>query len=271
MSTLDLDAYCARIGYVGPRTPTLDTLRALHALQPTAIPFENLDPLLGISPPLDSQSLQAKLIEGQRGGYCYEQNLLFKHALEVLGFPVTGLAARVLWGRQDDAITARSHMLLLVEADGEQLIADVGFGGQTLTGPLRLELDAVQDTPHEPFRLVEYDGDFLLQTKIRDVWKSLYRFDLQRQQLIDYELSSWYLSNHPQSHFVTGLRVARTLPGRRLNLLGKELTIHTLGEESMTRTMSSVDELCHVLESIFSIQLPAHPHLQERLARIVEN
>src|SRR5690606_30227601 len=165
--SFDLDAYLKRIRYTGPHTPTLNTLRAIHALHPAAIPFENLNPLLRIPVTLDPASLHAKLVEAKRGGYCFEQNLLFKDALEAIGFPVTGLAARVIWNRGEDAITSRSHMLLLVEIEGEQYIADVGFGGQTLTAPLRLELDVEQETPHEPFRLIEHDGDFLLQAKIR--------------------------------------------------------------------------------------------------------
>ena len=47
VGTIDLAAYCARIGYSGPRSPTIETLRALHALHPAAIPFENIDVLLG--------------------------------------------------------------------------------------------------------------------------------------------------------------------------------------------------------------------------------
>jgi N-hydroxyarylamine O-acetyltransferase len=42
----DLGAYLERIGYAGPRT-AIDTLEAEHALPPAAIPFENLNPLLG--------------------------------------------------------------------------------------------------------------------------------------------------------------------------------------------------------------------------------
>ncbi len=265
----DLDAYFKRIRYTGPRTPTLSTLRAIHALHPAAIPFENLNPLLRIPVTLDTASLQAKLIHSKRGGYCFEQNLVLKNALESIGFPVTGLAARVIWNKSDDAITSRSHMVLLVEVEGEQYIADVGFGGQTLTAPLRLELDTEQETPHEPYRLIEHDGDFLLQAKIRDEWKSMYRFDLQRQYLVDYEVSSWYLSNHPQSAFVTGLRVARAVPGRRFNLLGKELTTHTLGAQSKTHTLTSVDELCDTLETIFGIELPEHPDLRKRLGEML--
>src|SRR3712207_6616725 len=94
---MDLDSYFERIGYTGTRTPTLDTLRAIHLLHPRTIPFENLDPLLGRPVRLDAAFLRAKLIAERRGGYCYEHNLLLKDVLEALGYPVRPLAARVMW------------------------------------------------------------------------------------------------------------------------------------------------------------------------------
>ncbi|MGF1627728.1 MAG: arylamine N-acetyltransferase, partial [Alphaproteobacteria bacterium] len=152
---LDLPAYCARIGYDGPREPTLSVLRALHRAHAQAIPFENLDPFLGRPVHLESAPLYGKLLAGGRGGYCFEQNRLFADALEGLGFAVTGLAARVLWNGPEDAVTPRSHMLLRVDFGDDVWIADVGFGAMTLTAPLRLVRDQVQETPHEPFRLLQ--------------------------------------------------------------------------------------------------------------------
>jgi hypothetical protein len=70
---IDRDAYFERIGYDGARKPTLDTLRALHRLQPQVVAFENLDPLLGRPVRLDAPSLEQKLVHGGRGGYCFEQ------------------------------------------------------------------------------------------------------------------------------------------------------------------------------------------------------
>ena len=144
-----------------------------------------------------------------RGGYCYEQNLLFREVLKTLGFAVTGLAARVLWNVPEGVVLPRTHMLLLIDIDGAPHVADVGFGGQTLTGPLRLEPDVEQATPHEPFRLVRSGEQFVMQSKIRESWFSLYRFDLQEQLPPDYEVYNWYVSTHPQSIFVNGLLAGR--------------------------------------------------------------
>ena len=60
---IDLDAYLRRIGYVGGRAPTLDTLAALHLCHAQTIAFENLDPLLGRPVALDAASLERVLSE----------------------------------------------------------------------------------------------------------------------------------------------------------------------------------------------------------------
>ncbi|MES3014741.1 MAG: arylamine N-acetyltransferase, partial [Pseudomonadota bacterium] len=78
---IDLDAYFRRIAYSGPRTPTLDALSAILAGHTAAIPFENMDALLGSAPLLAPAALQAKLVDQRRGGYCYEQNALLRLAL----------------------------------------------------------------------------------------------------------------------------------------------------------------------------------------------
>lgn len=94
--TVDLDGYCRRIGYDGPREPTLAVLRDLARLHTLAIPFESLDPLLGRAPKLDAGALEAKLVDGRRGGYCFEHNTLLQHVLITLGFEARALGARIL-------------------------------------------------------------------------------------------------------------------------------------------------------------------------------
>lgn len=266
---IDLDAYFQRIGYDGERTPTLTTLRAIHTLHATTIPFENLSPLLRQPVRLDLASLQDKLIHQGRGGYCFEQNLLLRAVLLALGFQVRGLAARVRWNVPDEVITARGHMLLRVDLDGEVYLADVGFGGLTLTAPLALICDREQSTPHEPFR-ISADGDgYLMQAQVGSTWKSLYRFDLQEQHLPDYEVSNWYLSNHPSSHFVTGLMAARPDADRRYALRNNQLAIHHLNSETERRLLTSVADVRAVLHDAFRIRLPQIPQLDPALQRLI--
>lgn len=265
----DLAAYFERIGYGGPAVPRLETLREIHRLHPQEIAFENLNPLLRWPVLLDIRSLQHKLVTQRRGGYCYEHNLLLKHALERVGFRVAGLAARVLMNSPEDAIRPRTHMLLQVDVDDELWIADVGFGGMTLTAPLRLVEHVPQSTPHESFRLTRLGGDYALQAEVRGEWRTLYRFDLQEQVLPDYELTSWYLSNNPESHFVQRLIAARTAPQRRYALRQNELAIHELNGETVRRSLTSADALRETLSDTFGIALPRSDELDAKLVQIV--
>ena len=265
---IDLNAYFARIGHAGATTPSLETLRELVLLQPQAIPFENLNPLLGLPVLLDPASLERKILHEGRGGYCFELNLLLKLALEAIGFNVHGLAARVLWNQPEDAVTPRSHMLLRVPIDGEEYIVDSAFGGMTMTGVLRLEPDVEQATPHEPFRLLREPSGYLrLQAGVRGEWMPLYRFDLQEQFPPDYEFSNYYLSTHPRSHFKSNLYAGRIEARRRLALHNSQFNIHHLGGPSATRILTSAAELREVLERDFLIKLPESPELERVLTR----
>lgn len=266
---ISLNAYFKRIGYEGDRTATLDTLRRLHELHPQALAFENLNPLLRIPVLLDTESLVQKLVQNKRGGYCFEQNLLFKAVLEALGFNVKGLAARILWNVPEGRITPRSHMLLLVEVEGNPYIADVGFGGLTLTAPLQLEPDTVQETPHEPFRLHQAGDQYIIKSKIRNEWKPLCRFGLEEVFLPDYEVSNWYLSNNPESHFVTGLIAARTEPGRRYALRNNKLSVHHLNGETDQTTLTSAAEIRKVLKDVFLLEPPEVDQLEIALEQLV--
>ena len=79
----------------------------------------------------------------------------------------------------------------------------------------------------------------------------MYRFDLQEQLLPDYEVTNWYLSNHPGSHFVTGLVVARPDRDRRYVLRNREFAVHHLNGGTERRVLATTSELLATLEWCF--------------------
>jgi N-hydroxyarylamine O-acetyltransferase len=263
--SIDLDAYLRRVGWHGAVAADLATLHGLAIAHVAASPFENLNPLLGLPVELDPAALEQKLVHDGRGGYCFEQNLLFAEALRAIGFEVSGLIARVLWQHPEDAVTAQTHMLLRVELDGESWLADVGFGGQVLTGALRLQADIEQATGHEPFRLVVRDGDWRMQSLVRGQWLSLYRFDLRPSRAIDYAAANHYVSTYPASRFVNNLVAARTTIDRRLSLLNHEFTVHRLDREPERHALTNSAEIRRVLEQEFLLRLPQNADLIRRL------
>ncbi|NLG56546.1 MAG: arylamine N-acetyltransferase [Rhodococcus sp.] len=252
MTSSGLDRYLRRIGYSGPLTPTLETVNAIVAHHTRSIPFENLDPFRGVPNKLDLPSLYAKLVDGGRGGYCYEQNLLLADILSQLGFTFDRLAARVVWGLPEDEVRARTHMLLLVDVEGTRRVVDVGFGGMMLTGTLVLDTAEPQQTPLEPFCLVQRPTptgvEYIQQALVNDEWLPIYRFDLHPQLPVDYVPTNWYLSTSPDSHFVTGLLAARAESDRRYALRDLRFTVHHFGGDSQRRMLASAGELREVLE-----------------------
>lgn len=264
---LDLDAYLHRIAYSGPREPTLATLRALQAQHARNIPFENLDTLLGREVKLDIESLERKLVASGRGGYCFEQNTLFAHALAALGIPTTALAARVLWDRPAGEVRPRSHMVLLAEVREGRYLCDVGFGGLTPTGPLALTPDLEQETPHETFRVLSADGELVVEAHVRGQWKRLYRFDLQPQQPCDIEVLNFFVMGHAESPMAGRLLAARSEPGRRFALLNGSLSTHHANASSEQRQVRSVAELREVLRESFALNAPEGSDVDAALAR----
>jgi N-hydroxyarylamine O-acetyltransferase len=199
----DLDAYLERIG--------LDhraSLAELHRAHACSIPFENLDPHRGVPASLDPDDLQRKLVRERRGGYCFEQNLLLKHALEALGADVEPMLARVTLGAARDAVRPRSHLLLRVEAEGGVWHADVGFGAGTLLEPIPFGPGQANEQAGWRFRVVEVGEELMLQCFERSEWLDLYRFRPEPVPMVDIETSNWFTSTHPRSPFVTGLIVA---------------------------------------------------------------
>jgi N-hydroxyarylamine O-acetyltransferase len=199
----DLDAYLARIGLRG--RPDLVELHRAHV---TTIPFENLDPQRGIPVSLALDDLEPKLVGRRRGGYCFEQNLLLKAALEALGAEVQMLLARVRVGAAPGTPRPRTHLVLRVRAGGEDWHADVGFGHGTLIEPIPFGAGGVHEQLEWRFRVVEDGSELVLQTLRGSHWIDLYGFDPEPAPLVDVELSNWFTSTHPGSPFVTGLIVS---------------------------------------------------------------
>ena len=256
-SDFDLDAYLCRIEYSGPRAPTLAVLGALCSAHPAAIPFENIDPLLGRPPSLRIADVQAKLVGAQRGGYCFEHNALLRQALLALGFGVTALAARVAWMAPPGLPTRpRTHMLLMVEPEGERCIVDGGFGGHLINVPLRLEAQQVQSSPASDMRLMQSQGLFTLESRLPEGWAPLYRFTLEPNLPADYEPLNWFTATHPTSIFRHNLLMERLTPRTRANLLNDRLTLRTVGEAPRVQRIASAQEFGQAMREVFGLHLP---------------
>ncbi len=251
---LELEAYLARIGYSGRLQPDHAVLQAIHLAHATHIPFENLDILLKRPIRLDLTSLQAKLVTGGRGGYCFEQNLLFSAVLQRLGFSVTQLAARVLYRNRRKL--ARTHMLLLVDVEGAPWLADVGFGLEGLLLPVPFGGAREVRQFAWTYRAVEAGGEWILQSLRNGSWMDLYSFSLEPQLAIDFEPANHYTATHPDSRFVRTLTVQLPTPEVRYMLRNREFMLDR-GATFTRRVLADDDELLAVLAETFGLRFPA--------------
>ena len=273
MADIDVTGYFGRVAYTGPTEPTLDVLIALVAAHNRSIPFENLDPVMGVPVvDLESDALFGKLVGRRRGGYCYEQNGLMAYVLSQLGFAVDLLGGRVVWMNTSGTLPAMTHLTLAVTVpgvDGRYLV-DVGFGGQTLSSPIRLEAGPVQQTRHEPYRLREHGDGYMLESEIRNTWEPLYMFTTRPQPLIDRVVGSWYVSTYPESGFVTGLSAALVTDDARWNLRGRNLAVHSGGDTERIR----FDTAAQVLEALtdrFGIDLTGLGDVEARVNQVLDS
>lgn len=255
---IELARYLARIGLAGPCPPTLDTLHALTAAHAQAIPFENIDVLLGRPIHLEPAALFDKLVSDRRGGYCFEQNGLLLAVLQQLGFDVRPLGARVRLNQPDRRVpTPRTHMLLEVRVDGSAWITDVGVGTGSLTRALRLQPDVEQPTPHDTRRLQREAGRWYHQLRHHQAWVDVYEFTEDELPFIDRKVGNWYTSTHPDSTFRHRLTAARAAPdGSRWTLANLQLSQHRHDGSAYNETLGSAPALREALDQHFGIHLP---------------
>jgi arylamine N-acetyltransferase len=224
---------------------------------------------------LGAAALSDKMVRRKRGGYCFEHNGLMRYVLAGLGFDVQALTARVVWmnpaGLQGPP-PPLTHQLLAVRIPGDQqrYLVDVGFGGQTLTSPIRFAAGEVQQTRHEPYRVLEYGAGHVLETLIGDRWQPLYLFTDEPRPLIDLQLGSWYVSTHPASKFVTGLAASIITDEARWNLGGRHLTVHHRDGRSERTRLANASAVLEVLMNRFGLDVGGLGDVHLRITRVLD-
>ena len=224
MTMMKLEAYLDRIHYTGPRTADYATLYQLHRAHLLAIPYENLDIHLGRTLPLDLDHIYTKIVEQQRGGWCYEMNGIFAWALRELGFTVTLLGSTVGAPAQG-ADGDWDHLVLLVQLDQPWLV-DVGFGNGILE-PLPLTVGDYQQG-FLAYRLEQQDDKWFFHNH-PDSGPG-YGFTLLARDYTGFAPRCHELQTSPESGFVRATVCFRFTPYGFVGLRGAVLKLYRAGE-----------------------------------------
>lgn len=237
-------------------------LQRAHRL---AIPFENLDIPLGRGISIDPAHVFDKLVTRRRGGYCFEQNQVFLRALLAMEFVARPLLARV-W-LMAESTPPLTHTFSLVNIDGQEWIADAGFGG-SFSPPMPLEDGAtVQMADGTAHRLVRREHDWMLERagdpaatdgRTRDTrdWQPQYSFTTAPVEAIDLELSNHWTSTRPGTRFLTMQIVSLILPDGFATLSDGKLSLHRAGVTT-SRGLENPADYRTVLANIFGLELSA--------------
>jgi N-hydroxyarylamine O-acetyltransferase len=238
MTSFDLDAYLSRIGVHGggpsafakaaadksdPPLP-LDAVAALMRAHMAAIPFENLDVLLGRGVRIDLPSVFDKLVTARRGGYCFEHGTLFQAALQAMGIEATAHAARVLL-LVPKAQAPRTHMFLTIVDGGRTWVLDPGFGGHGPLVPVPLVEGEEAHHARDMHRLVRREGEWVLESAIGGAMTPLWTSSLEPQLPVDFALANHYVATYPESPFVTRLMIRALTPGGRVSAMNRDVTV----------------------------------------------
>jgi N-hydroxyarylamine O-acetyltransferase len=209
--------------------------------------------------PFEIDAAFEKIVEGGRGGWCYEMNGLFGWVLRELGFQVDFVAAAVDRDRRGNA-ASMNHLALVVRLD-KPFLADVGFGNGML-GPTPLI--------EGPFN----DGRFGFRlTKSGDWWRfhnhrhngATYDFTEEARDYAAFEHTARMLATTAESPFVQNLVVSRLTEDGMMSITNAAFSVFSstgMCEESAPNAR----ELARLLDEHFGLRVDNAEGLWLRVA-----
>jgi N-hydroxyarylamine O-acetyltransferase len=226
----------------------LNGLQKSHLL---TVPFENLDIHCGRR--IDLKQTYTKIVERNRGGFCYELNGLFFELLKSIGFKAKLVSARVYdkntgFGQEFD------HMVIIVTINGNKYLTDVGFG-EFAFYPLKIELDKLLEDPRGKFKISIYDNTYLLVSKIEEN-ESIPQYlfsEIERQPEDFYEMCVYHQTS-PDSHFTQKRICSLPTENGRITISGNTLKI-TVDKNVTERILTDKDDFNKALWNYFKIKI----------------
>ena len=250
---MNILAYLDRIHCAGPIPVTAEGLQTVTQAHLRAIPFENL--LLtdeGAEPSLETEDLFRKIVENNRGGYCFELNKLFFLLLTELGFDCRSVAARVINNRPEPCPI--SHRAVVVTVEGKRYFCDVGFGGAGPKGILPLDDGPEQIVAGQPFHIsYEEDGIAICTYENGELWRVL-KFKDEPWLDVDFATLNRYYATYHHSPFLLKRILYITTEDGWKSLIHQTFTRMTGGTKIVTEL--EPDQVKAVIAAEFNLAVP---------------
>lgn len=231
----------------------IEFLRELQSKHIARYSFNSLAAVLGHDISLDLEDIFNKIVEKQRGGYCFEHNKLVLNVLAQLGFDVRLLMAKVIYNRDVDV--ARTHRVTLLNLSGDDYIVDAGFGHLGARFPVKLELGLEQDQGDGVYRIVKNSHhDYCYQVFKEDAFFTLYTFNLHHYSEAECLPAHYYSHKSPDAAFVNNMVVCRKFYNDILSLRNSEF-FRISNNETVATIITSAKQLHQIFTETFELDL----------------
>ncbi|MEU9448681.1 arylamine N-acetyltransferase [Streptomyces sp. NPDC048277] len=242
-----VDKYLEYLGYAQRPAPTLQTLRDVHRRHLSRVQYDTLH-ALRLDPDnmadMDLDDTFDNVVLGEQGGMCLQLNTLFDRLLTGLGFRATVVAGGT-WIPGNVFYPDPEHMLMLVDVDGAQWLADVGHAGVSFVEPLRFA-PGVQVQDGCEFQLLRQDGYHVLQTRTKGKdWRMTFRFTTRPRTPKDWDGVG---EGQGPGVLASVRRRRRAVPGGQVTLTKNLFTVVEDGVEQTRLLRDPADER-HVIDT----------------------
>ena len=249
---MDVQKYLDRIQFSKNLICTDEVLKSIHQLHVHQIPFENLDIYYKKIFNLDIESVFKKVVINNRGGFCYELNLLFDWLLNSIGFTSRIISARIF---NDDGTLGPQfdHMCVYVKTNSDFLV-DVGFGDLFVL-PLEIK-NGVQFDGRNYFQIEKLEkNDFLLSMSADGIdFKKKYIFNLEFVNAKDFESICFDKQTNPSSYFVQNVICTKPTKTGRITIFNNKF-IEKITDSRFETPINDNEEMKIFLKEKFRIEI----------------
>jgi len=249
---MDTDKYLKRIKFTGNIKVDDETFFDLHERHVMQVPFENLDIHYKRSFDLEFNKVFKKIVDNQRGGFCYELNYLFSNLLNELGF-ISKIISSQIFTATGVPGPLYDHMSVYVKTDKEYL-ADVGFGDLFIR-PLEIK-EGVQTDGRSLFKIEKYDTEnyLLLMSEDGIDFQKKYIFNLNEVNIECFQPLCFDKQTNPYSYFVQNVICTKPTTTGRITIFNNKL-IETFNDEKLETLIDDDSQLRAQLHKNFNITL----------------
>lgn len=249
---MNYETYLARFHAKLIHNHSYEELAELQRLHMQHIPFENLDVIRREPIYLNLNRIYNKIVNQNRGGYCYEVNGLFHWLLGELGFNAQLGAATVrrangIWAKAD------THVIILVHLENETYLTDVGFGDSNYH-PININGTKQTDVSGTYKVIQQTDDLYDLTRKVSDEWIPLYRFNIKPKKLVDFHEGCVFNQVSKESSFTHYDLATLATDDGRITISGNTFTKKERGKV-IEKIELTDDEKMDKLKNIFGITI----------------